>query len=200
VTDPATLPPAVPDAPRGSAPRPRPTRRVWTLVGVAVVVTIAIVALVVITRPGSGGRGGGIAKGQPVPDIRGTTLDGAQIDLASLRGHPVLVNFWGPSCVPCRDEMPLLAQKAKQHAETGLRILGVLMYDPVDPARAFTKEFGGTWPTVVDPDGAIRRDYQAIARPQSYFVDKDGILRSIQVGYLTDADFERQYALISGGG
>ncbi len=41
--------------------------------------------------------------------------------------------------------------------------------------------------------------YRVIGRPQSYFVDRNGILRSIQVGYLTDADFERQYAMISGG-
>jgi cytochrome c biogenesis protein CcmG/thiol:disulfide interchange protein DsbE len=212
VTDPATPPPTgapapePPDAPeaasqaRAPSPpaRPRPTRRIAALVGIALATTIAIVAFAALVRPGS--DGGAIAKGQPVPEIRGTTLDGAPIDLASLRGHPVIVNFWGPSCVPCREEMPLLAQKAKEHAGSGLQILGVLMYDSVQPARDFTKEFGGTWPTVVDPDGSIRQAYRVIARPQSYFIDKDGILRSIQIGYLTDADFERQLAMISGGG
>jgi cytochrome c biogenesis protein CcmG/thiol:disulfide interchange protein DsbE len=214
VTDPATPPPTAATAPEPPAepepaspapaaaaepsPRQRPTRRIAALVGVALVTTLAIVGFVAIVRPGP--AGGGIAKGQPVPEIRGVTLDGAPIDLASLRGHPVLINFWGPSCVPCREEMPLLAQKAREHAGSGLQILGVLMYDAVQPARDFTKEFGGTWPTVVDPDGSIRQAYQAIARPQSYFIDKDGILRSIQIGYLTDADFERQLAMISGGG
>jgi len=202
--DPATAPPAAPQQPVVPEPptpvaRSRPTRRIAALVGVAAVTALVVVALAGVIRPGSGSSGG-IAKGQFVPDIRGTTLDGAPIDLASLRGHPVLINFWGPSCVPCREEMPLLAQKAQQHAASGLQILGVLMYDPVEPARAFAQEFGGTWPTVQDPDGAIRRAYQAVARPQSYFVDKDGILRSIQVGYLTDADFERQLAMITGGG
>ena len=48
------------------------------------------------------------------------------------------------------------------------------------------------WETWLD------RDYRVAARPQSYFVDRDGILRAIQVGELTDAEFERQYALISG--
>jgi cytochrome c biogenesis protein CcmG, thiol:disulfide interchange protein DsbE len=194
VTDPAT--------PRETPPaaRARPTRRIAALVGVALMTTLAIVGLVAIVRPGPAGGSGGIAKGQPVPEIRGTTLDGTSVDLAGLRGHPVLINFWGPSCVPCREEMPLLAQKAKEHAGSGLQILGVLMYDPAQPARDFTKEFGGTWPTVVDPDGSIRQAYRVIARPQSYFIDKDGILRSIQIGYLTDADFERQLAMISGGG
>ena len=44
--------------------------------------------------------------GQPAPPIVGTTLDGTPFDLAALRGRPVVVNFWGPSCIPCRDEFP----------------------------------------------------------------------------------------------
>jgi cytochrome c biogenesis protein CcmG/thiol:disulfide interchange protein DsbE len=95
--------------------------------------------------------------------------------------------------------MPLLAQKASAHRASGLVILGVLMDDPVEPAREFEKQYGATWQTVVDPNGSIKAAYRVLARPQSYFVDKDGILRSIQIGYLTDADFERQFAMIGGG-
>ena len=53
---------------------------------------------------------------------------------------------------------------------------------------------------MIDPGAAIKAAYHVLARPQSYFVDRTGVLRSIQVGALTDADFERQLALISGGG
>jgi AhpC/TSA family protein len=109
------------------------------------------------------------------------------------------VNFWGPSCVPCRDEFPLLLDKIAAHASDRLAVVGVLMYDAAAPARAFIAEFKATWPTVDDPSGAIRGAYRVAARPQSYFIDRDGILRSIQVGQLTDGEFERQYALISGG-
>ena len=106
-----------------------------------------------------------------------------------------MINFWGPSCVPCRDEMPLLAAKAKEHAGDGVVILGVLTDDPVEPARAFAAEFGGTWDTVIDPGAAIKKTYRVLGRPQSFFVDANGILRSIQIGALTDADFERQLGL-----
>jgi cytochrome c biogenesis protein CcmG, thiol:disulfide interchange protein DsbE len=207
VTDPATSPspataptpdPASVPAP-APAPRSRPTRRIWTLVGVAVVVTLAIVVLVGITRPGASG-GTPIAKGQPVPEIRGTALDGSTVDLASLRGHPVVINFWASWCGPCQQEMPLLAQKAQQHAGSGLQILGVLSDDTAGNGRAFETKYGATWPSVFDTGNAFKTAYQVLGRPQSYFVDKDGILRSIQVGYLTDADFERQFAMISGGG
>ena len=139
-----------------------------------------------------------IERGKAVPQIAGTTLDGEAFDLAALRGQPVLINFWGPSCVPCRDEFPLFTAKLAEHAADGLQIVGVLTFDAPAPARDFIAEFNASWPTVDDPDSAIRLSYRVAARPQTYFVDRDGILRSIQVGELTDAEFERQYALISG--
>jgi cytochrome c biogenesis protein CcmG/thiol:disulfide interchange protein DsbE len=138
-----------------------------------------------------------LAKGKPAPAIVGTTLDGAPFDLASLRGKPVLVNFWGPSCVPCRDEFPLFKDKLAAHASDGLVIVGVLMYDPPAPAKDFIAQYGASWATVDDPSGAIRGAYRVAARPQTYFIDREGVLRSIQVGQVTDAEFERQYALIT---
>jgi cytochrome c biogenesis protein CcmG/thiol:disulfide interchange protein DsbE len=149
-------------------------------------------------NPSGSGEPGLIERGRPAPGIAGTTLDGAAFDLAALRGRPVLVNFWGPSCVPCRNEFPLFKTKLAEHAADGLAIVGVLMHDPPAPARDFIAEYGAAWPTVDDPDGALRTAYRVAARPQTYFIDRAGILRAIQVGEVTDAEFERQYALISG--
>jgi cytochrome c biogenesis protein CcmG/thiol:disulfide interchange protein DsbE len=191
VSDPATRPDpgsAVPDGRPPGVPR----RRIVALVGVAALTTLAVVAIVALTQSSSA-----VAVGQPVPNISGTTLDGSTVDLAALRGHPVVINFWGPTCVPCREEMPLLAQKLAEHGKDGLVILGVLTYDPVEAAREFAAQYGGTWQTVVDPGGAIRNAYRVVGRPQSYFVDPNGVLQSIQIGYLTDADFERQFAKIA---
>jgi cytochrome c biogenesis protein CcmG, thiol:disulfide interchange protein DsbE len=174
-------------------------RPIGLLLGVAVLTTLAIIVVVAATRPGSGGGLDAIAKGQPVPNVAGTTLDGQPFDLAALRGRPVVINFWGPSCVPCQTEFPLLAAKATEHAADGLVIVGVLTDDPPEAARTFAGLHGGTWPTVIDPGAAIKAAYRVIARPQTYFVDRAGILRSIQIGEVRDADFERQYGLISGG-
>ncbi len=139
-----------------------------------------------------------IAPGQPVPPIIGTTLDGAAFDLASLRGRPVIVNFWGPSCIPCREEFPLFIAKLAEHAGDGLAIVGVLMDDPPAPARDYIAEYNATWPTVDDADRAIHDAYRVAARPQTYFIDRDGILRSVQVGTVTDELFERQFTMING--
>lgn len=137
-------------------------------------------------------------KGAPAPAILGTTLDGMPFDLASYRGRPVIVNFWGPSCLPCREEFPLFKQEMAAHAGDGLAIIGILMADPPESARAFIADYGATWPTVEDPSGAIKTAYRAVARPQSYFIDRDGILREIQVGQVTSDDFDRLYPSISG--
>ncbi len=72
------------------------------------------------------------------------------------------------------------------------------MFDAPAPALDFIAEHGATWPTVDDPDAAIRTVYRVAARPQTYFIDRDGILRGCKVGPLTDAEFERLYALVSG--
>ena len=143
------------------------------------------------------GDHGHAAIGDPAPPVVGATLDGAAFDLASLAGKPVVINFWGPSCVPCRDEFPLLQAKLAQHAGDGLAIIGVLTDDPPEPARAFVTDYHATWPTVIDPGKTIKAAYRVAARPQTYFVDRAGIVRSIQVGELTDADFERQYERIA---
>jgi cytochrome c biogenesis protein CcmG/thiol:disulfide interchange protein DsbE len=171
-----------------------PRRPILLALLVAAVTTAGILLLV---RAGTFGTDGRAAVGAPAPAVVGTTLDGVAFDLASLRGLPVVINFWGPSCVPCRDEFPLLKAKQAEHATDGFTVVGVLTDDPVEPARDFVAQYGGDWVTVVDPDKAIKTAYRVVARPQTYFVDRSGVIRSIQIGEVTEADFERQYARIA---
>ena len=158
---------------------------------------LATLSLLLVVRAGPSG-GPHAAVGDPAPPVVGTTLDGASFDLASLAGKPVLINFWGPSCVPCRDEFPFLEGVLKAHGADGLTVVGVLTDDPPDAARAFVARYGADWVTVVDPDKTIKTEYRVTARPQSYFIDRSGVIRSIQVGQLTQADFDRQYSRIAG--
>ena len=75
--------------------------------------------------------------------------------LAELEGTPVLVNFWGSWCPPCKDEMPHLVEA---HDEFGDRVqfLGVDIIDNREEARLFMEEFGMTFPSVFDPPDAIK--------------------------------------------
>jgi cytochrome c biogenesis protein CcmG/thiol:disulfide interchange protein DsbE len=131
------------------------------------------------------------------PAIAGTALDGSTVSLADYRGHPVVVNFWASWCTPCREEFPLLKDRlASLGASDGLVVLGVLYKDEADLARSFATDAGATWPTVTDPDGTIAAAYRITAPPQSFFIDKDGVIRAIQIGAMTGDTFDTQYAKI----
>ncbi len=109
----------------------------------------------------------------------------------------MIVNFWASWCVPCREEMPLLRDELAKHSADGLAIVGVIFKDQADAARGFAQSFGATWPSALDPDAAIAKAYRVVAPPQSYFIDRKGILRSIQIGEILQSDFDAQYPAIA---
>ncbi|HSW41088.1 MAG TPA: TlpA disulfide reductase family protein [Patescibacteria group bacterium] len=125
--------------------------------------------------------------GRPAPAFAGTTLDGAPFDLAAHEGSPIMVNFWASWCGPCREEFPLLEDAAQRHAGAGLVVVGALYKDDADPARAFVAEQGATWPTVADPARTLAGAWRVLAPPQTFFVDRAGIIREVQVGQVRDA-------------
>jgi cytochrome c biogenesis protein CcmG/thiol:disulfide interchange protein DsbE len=75
-------------------------------------------------------------------------------------------------------------------------IIGVLYKDEAALGSKFLADFGATWPTVADPQGTIAAAYRVVAPPQTYFIDKDGVLRGIQIGQVQPEDFDTQYAKI----
>ena len=136
--------------------------------------------------------------GEPAPQITGTALDGSTVDLASLRGKPVIVNFWASWCTPCRDEFPLFKERlAELGPKDGLQIVGVLYKDQPALAQQFLDDMGATWPSIPDASGATAAAYRVVAPPQTYFIDKDGVLRGIQIGEVRPEDFDTQYAKIA---
>lgn len=135
--------------------------------------------------------------GNPAPAISGTALDGSSLDLASFKGHPVVVNFWASWCVPCRDEFPVFKDELAAHASDGLVVLGVLYKDQADLGKSFSTDFGATWPTVTDPNGSIADAYRIAAPPETFFIDKGGVIRGVQIGAMTADTFATQYAKIA---
>jgi cytochrome c biogenesis protein CcmG, thiol:disulfide interchange protein DsbE len=135
--------------------------------------------------------------GQPAPPVTGTTLDGAAFDLAALRGRPVILNFWASWCGPCRNEFPLLQDRLDAHEAEGLAVVGVLYKDEPEPAREFVGDFGATWPTVLDPTGELAKRYLLVAPPQSYFIDRNGVVQALHIGEILGEDFEALYPKIA---
>jgi len=143
---------------RSSRQRPiMPRRPILLALLVAVVTTAAILVLV---RGMSTGTDDHVAVGQPAPAIAGTTLDGAAFDLASLRGKPVVVNFWGPSCVPAAMSSPCSSRSRPSTRRTGSP--SSACSPTIRSSRhGFVGTYGGDWATVVDPDKAIKTAYRS---------------------------------------
>jgi cytochrome c biogenesis protein CcmG, thiol:disulfide interchange protein DsbE len=134
--------------------------------------------------------------GTPAPALRLPGLDGARVDLATLRGRPVVVNFWATWCEPCVREFPLLRSAAADHRGQRLVVVGVLTGDRPAAARAFVRRHRATWPVGLDPDATAAGRWGAVGLPHTYFVRADGTLASHQLGELTRASLDRQLAEI----
>ncbi len=146
---------------------------------------------------GCGGSSTEARVGQPAPPLVGTALDGSTVDLSTYRGRPVVVNFWASWCTPCREEFPLFNEQLAALGPTDdLAMIGVLYKDEAAMAQQFVSDAGAAWPTITDPDGASAAAWRVAAPPQTYFIDKDGIVRGIQIGQVRPEDFAAQYAKI----
>ena len=190
---------------------PRPRVRSGRLLILAVLVVVAVVlpagaalldrrqpaALEPRTPPSSASTAvQAYPPGTPAPPLRLQGLDGSEVDLAALRGRPVVVNFWATWCEPCVREFPLLRQAAATHRQADLAVVGVLTNDRPAPARAFVRRLDATWPVAVDATATTAAAWGAIGLPHTYFIRPDGTLASHQLGELTRASLDRQLAQI----
>jgi thiol-disulfide isomerase/thioredoxin len=112
-------------------------------------------------------------------ELRGTTIDGQQVDLASYRGNVVVLNVWGSWCGPCQKEAPALQAASEALAPKGVRFLGINIREDGNKARAaaFERAYGITYPSLFDSAGyllALRGVVAANAVPSTVVVDAQG--------------------------
>ncbi len=118
--------------------------------------------------------------GGPAPNFTLRRLDGkGTLDLASLRGKAVVINFWASWCGPCKAEAPALEQQWNAYRAQGVVFLGIDTRDAAPDARTFLSHHGITYPTLQDGSGAIGDRYGLTGVPETYVVDRQGRL----VGY-----------------
>jgi peroxiredoxin len=123
-------------------------------------------------------------EGFAAPDFTLSTPDGAALALSSQRGKVVIVNVWASWCGPCRAEMPAIQQIYDAERERGLQVLAVnsTVQDTAAHAEAFAKELGLSIPILLDTDGAVTRAYMVRALPNTFIVDRKGVIRSVIFG------------------
>jgi cytochrome c biogenesis protein CcmG/thiol:disulfide interchange protein DsbE len=165
----------------------------WRVFGAALpllLLTVWAGALLAMGTATAGPRIGGAA-----PDFALADLDGNPLTLGELRGRPVIVNFWGSWCGPCVDEFPVLQQAITRHRGDDLVVVGIVVRDNSELARDFMARMGATWTSAMDPGGMTARSFGILGAPESFFIDRRGIVRGRQFGPLTTSDLERQLAL-----
>jgi cytochrome c biogenesis protein CcmG, thiol:disulfide interchange protein DsbE len=102
----------------------------------------------------------------------------------SMRGKVWVLNFWGTWCVACREEHPMLVEFAKSGA---LPIYGVDYKDDREAAKQWLNELGNPYTlTAFDVDGRTSIDYGVYGAPESYLIDKNGVIRFKQIGPITE--------------
>lgn len=135
------------------------------------------------------------APGDTAPAFTLRTLDGDSVRLSDFLGHPVVVNFWGTWCPPCRDEIPLLVEAYRIHQGDSLVILGVNGRDQELSTRVvqrFVADLHVTFPILLDEKGRVRRHYRLRALPTTVFVAADGTVRAVNFGPLTSTELQRR--------
>lgn len=127
--------------------------------------------------------------GSAAPDFELPDRNGNAVHLSALAGSVVVVNFWASWCQPCREEMPILQAISEKYADQGLVVLGVntTYTDSLDEALAFVDELKLTFPILFDETGEVgERKYRVYGLPTSYWIDREGVIRSVQLGAMTE--------------
>jgi PKD repeat protein len=121
----------------------------------------------------------GLAVGDLAPDFTLPDLtSGEPVELASLRGYVILVDFWASTCTPCRASMPHLEALREQFAPEGLIVLAVNVDASEDAARQFLEDGGyDEFLVVRDADEAVRGLYDVAAIPHTFLIDRQGVIR-----------------------
>lgn len=127
--------------------------------------------------------------GSPAPDFELPDRFGTPIRLSALTGSIVVINFWASWCQPCREEMPILQAISEKYTDQGLVVLGVntTYTDSLDEALAFVDELKLTFPILFDETGEVGEEmYKVYGLPTSYWIDREGVIRSVQLGAMTE--------------
>ena len=131
-----------------------------------------------------------LATGAPAPAFQLDSSDGKAVDLGSLRGKVVMINFWASWCGPCRKEMPILEQLNKQYRGKGLTLIGVNVEPDSRAAMTWLKETPVSFPILFDTESKVSKLYQVAGMPNTVIVDRKGTVRYIHRGYQAGAENE----------
>ncbi|MEO5941462.1 MAG: TlpA disulfide reductase family protein [Candidatus Limnocylindrales bacterium] len=134
------------------------------------------------SAPGSVDPGAAFHIGQPAPALAVPQLGGGTIDLVSLRGKPVWLNFMQTTCPECVDEFPLMNAFSARYGGNGLVVIAVDIREDESVVTTFVQQLKATFPVGLDTDGAAQKAWGTYALPIHFWIDKEGIVRDGALG------------------
>jgi thiol-disulfide isomerase/thioredoxin len=132
-------------------------------------------------------------RGKPAPPFSLVDLDGKRVSLSDFKGHPMVVNFWGTYCAPCKIEMPWLEEFSKKYASDGFEVVGITYDAEVgkETIARNTQRLGVTYPILLsDPtvEDAYLKNTEYL--PMSFYVDKAGKVIEVAAGASSKDELE----------
>ena len=152
-------------------------------IGLAVVVPLIAILVLNIGRDPHALASPMIGRTAPMfslPPVEG----GAPISLATLRGKPVVINFWATWCVPCYEEHGVLTAAAREYGDA-VQFVGVIYEDDADRVQDFLARQGRAYPSLMDESGKAAMSYGVYGVPETFFVDAQGRISSKYTGPVT---------------
>lgn len=135
----------------------------------------------------------GTAIGEKAPNFTLQTIDGEQVELASLEGKRVLLNFWATWCGPCREELPHM-QSFYEGADKSIEMVAVNLTSQdygKDKVTQFIDDYDMTFPVVLDALGDIAKRYEILTIPTTFILDEQGIILEKISGPLTEEQIKQ---------
>ena len=119
--------------------------------------------------------------GETAPDF--SVQDSEQkIELSQFRGRVLVLNFWATWCPPCNEELPSLMSMQERTRARGVVVLGISIDVDGDAYHRFLKQHGVNFLTVRDPEEKISGMYGTHGWPETFIIDRQGVLRRKVVG------------------
>lgn len=140
-------------------------------------------------EPGFPGRSGNESCRLPALELARLDSDGT-LDLAEMRGTPMVVNFWATWCEPCVREMPMLGGAARDLTDK-VTFVGVNVQDRAAQARDLAARTGVDYPLLSDPQGALYQAIQGSGMPTTLFINADGVVVYRRTGEVDRASFAK---------
>ena len=183
--------------------------RLGTLLVLAVTAALVMAGVYLVDRPAAAepgvqavqltGSGNGPAPriGSPAQDFTATTVDGKTVSLSSYKGQAVWLTFGASWCAACQAEAPDVEAAYQKAKAGGAVVLMVFISEDSATVRDYADRVGLTFPKIADPDTRIASAYRVNGIPAHYFIDRSGVLRSMETGALSPERMDAAIAAVS---